>query len=667
MALEIAWKDGGTGSGRKLLEGAGPFKIGRSSGGDVVLEHAQVSRLHAELSVEGGAVRITDKGSQNGTRIAGRRISGTATWPPEDEVQIGPFTLRARFTDRQPQAAAAGDPDATSVAPAAPEQGRQPRAAQPQAAAARPVPGPRGTFPGRLFEQRIVPVREIQASGKLAGETSYAAVGGGIGSFCWVDHLRIFGVPAADIRVLGVADDKRPYAKWGRLCRNSQIPDHERIRSNSISAPDNIWGFPGYATREMVRDLLQGRLSGIKHVLQVFGEPALTESYTPRTIDVYRSFDVEAKRIGWDSMWAYGQVVGLRKTDDERYVIAYRIPSTHAKDLGPEQRERFLIARYVHIATGYPASNFLPDLQEFRHAHPNTTAVVNAYEPHDEIYRVLEQKGGTILIRGRGIVASRVIQRIWEARDKNKEIRLLHLVRSPVKEGQKYDLARRAVRNDVEQQPFNWPKSAWGGSLRERLERASPEERARLLANWGGTTTADRDDWNRIIEQGTREGWYKVFYGKVASIAEKGGRIVTRLESTAQYQENVDLAADYIVDCTGLINRIDETPILADLIRMYDLPRNKAAGDGAELRLAGLSVNTAFEIAGLQNGRGHVWAAGVVTANGPYAAVDSFLGLQYAAIRSVDHLNLLGAPGVSRFGPLRSATQWVKWCLGKAP
>jgi len=666
MAIEISWKTGGADAGRRVLDGAGPFKIGRASGGDVVLDHAQVSRLHAEVTVDGSTVRITDKGSQNGTRLAGRRIAQPTVWEPSDEVEIGPFRLRVRFTERPGLAPADGDADATAISPAAaPARGAgQPR---PQPAGERAPGGPRGAFPGRLFEQRIVPLRDIQASGKLAGEVNYVAVGGGIGSFCWVDHLRIFGVSASDIRVLGVADDKRPYAKWGRLCRNSQIPDHERIRSNSISVPDNIWGFPGYASRELVRDMLQGKLSGIKAVLQVFGEPMLTESYTPRLIDVFNSFDAEAKRIGWESMWLYGQAVGLRKTDDERYVVAYRVPSAHAPGQSPEQREKFIVARYVQIATGYPASNFLPDLQEFRKANPSNTAVVNAYEHHDEVYRTLEQKGGTILIRGRGIVASRVIQRVFEARQKNKDIRLLHLVRSPVRQGNKYDLAQRPVRNDVELQPFNWPKSCWGGTLRERLENASPEERAKLLATWGGTTTADRDDWNRIIETGAKEGWYKVFYGKVASISERGGRLVTRLESTAQHQENVDLAADFIVDCTGLVARIDETPLIADLIRTYDLARNKAAGEGAELRLSGLAVNTAFEIPGLQNGRGHVWAAGVVTANGPYAAVDSFLGLQYAALRSVDHMALLGAPGVSRFGPIRSATQWLKWCLGRSP
>ena len=151
------------------------------------------------------------------------------------------------------------------------------------------------------------------------------------------------------------------------------------------------------------------------------------------------------------------------------------------------------------------------------------------------------------------------------------------------------------------------------------------------------------------------------------NVPKSGHFLHFRLEASEGHRESVDLTADFVVDCTGLIARVDETPLLADLVRTYDLPRNKAAGDGAELRLAGLAVNTAFEVAGLQNGRGHIWAAGVVTANGPYAAVDSFLGLQYAALRSADHLGLMRAPGISRFGPLRSAAQWLKWCLGRSP
>ena len=655
MPIEISWQQSGRHE-RRTLEGRGPFRIGRSQSGDVTLDHPQVSRLHAEVIVDGASVRVEDKNSQNGTRIDGRAIT-SATWNPGESLQVGPFGLRYAWV------AQAVQPTVVERQPEAAGRGERQRRADPEADA---VVG-RAQFPGALFEGRSVAISDIKASGKLAAEIDYLAVGGGCGSFCWVDHLRVYGVPAAAIRVLGVAPDKSPYAKWGRLCRVSQIPLHERIRSNSISTPDNIWGFPGYASREFVRDVLHGRLVGFKHILQVFGEPVLTESYTPRLGDVFTSFDKEAKRIGWDQMWIHGLVLGIRKTDDERYVVAYRIPNEFAPGASRADRERFIVARFLQLSTGYPASNFLPDLQEFKRSHPDVNAVVNAYEEHEEIYRILEQKGGTALIRGRGIVASRVIQRLWEARKKNPNIRMLHLNRSVVKDGAKYDLARRPVRADVQQQPFNWPKSCWGGTLRKRLEEATPEQRAELMRVWGGTTTADRDDWNVIIEEGTKEGWIKSFYGSVQSMTYENGQVVTRLEGKEKFQESIDLTADFVIDCTGLVARLDETPLLSDLTDVYDLPRNRTSGTGPEASLAGLTVTNSFEVPGLQNGRGRVWAAGVVTANGPYAAVDSFLGLQYAAIRSVDQLGILRAPGVSRFGPLRSFSQWIRWCLGRSP
>jgi hypothetical protein len=78
-------------------------------------------------------------------------------------------------------------------------------------------------------------------------------------------------------------------------------------------------------------------------------------------------------------------------------------------------------------------------------------------------------------------------------------------------------------------------------------------------------------------------------------------------------------------------------------------------------------VSNDFEITGMSNDKGRLYAAGTITQNGPYAAVDSFLGLQYAALRSVDNLGALGATEVSRFGPGRSFSQWLKWCSGASP
>src|SRR5262249_2299164 len=145
---------------------------------------------------------------------------------------------------------------------------------------AAPAPAPRGQsievalnapnapnemrFPRNIFKNEIVNAAELKASEYFAGEYTYISIGGGLGSFVWVDHLRVFGVGTGDIRAIG--DDVIPYANYQRLCRNSQIPPHERLRSNSLSTPDNIWGFPGYASRETWKDLKEFRFGGFKHI-----------------------------------------------------------------------------------------------------------------------------------------------------------------------------------------------------------------------------------------------------------------------------------------------------------------------------------------------------------------------------------------------------------------
>jgi pSer/pThr/pTyr-binding forkhead associated (FHA) protein len=635
MSIEFTWyqKEAPNGPSRqtRLLEGPGPFTIGRSSDSDVVLADTAVSRLHARVAQRGEDIEIADAETPNGTRLDGNEIT-TTIWPSGGKVEIGSYVIEARRPD--------GEASRTTVA----------------------LPPTDGTFPPPEFDKPIVSVPTLKGTGLVACEVDYVTLGGGIGSFVWVDHLRIFGVDAASVRAIGV--DPVPYGKYERLCRYSQIPTHERLRSNSISTPDNIWGFPGYAGREAWRELRNGKLGGLKYVLQVFGEPALTESYTPRAGDVFQSMDREAKRIGWDKIWTAGRIIRVRKTDDGRYAVAYRVPADLAHS-GP--RNRVAVARNLHIALGYPASRYLDDLQEFKRRHPTSQRVINAYEHHDAIYDDLEKNGGIVLVRGRGIVASRILQRLYEARARNKEIRVLHVMRSQITEGNTYDLAQRFAAHDIEYQPFNWPKACWGGTLRRRLETADEDERLQLLGVWGGTTTADRADWDAIITEGKREGWYRPFFGNVDRIELRDNKVVSELESSQGFREEVRLVADYIVDCTGLIAELDANPVLRDLIDTYGLKRNKASGRGPEQRLSGLKVTNDFEIEGLRNGSGRAYAAGVMTLNGPYAAVDSFLGLQYAALRSVDDLSAKRAPGIDAMGPVKSARQWLKWCRGEAP
>jgi hypothetical protein len=62
-----------------------------------------------------------------------------------------------------------------------------------------------------------------------------------------------------------------------------------------------------------------------------------------------------------------------------------------------------------------------------------------------------------------------------------------------------------------------------------------------------------------------------------------------------------------------------------------------------------------------------VFAAGLIVSGNPYAPVDSFIGLQYAALRSVDALTRLGVPDVRRISGMYSVRQWWRWARGVEP
>lgn len=55
--------------------GLGTHKLGRVAGADVVLDHADVSRYHAELEVTFEGATIRDLGSKNGVTVDGRKVA----------------------------------------------------------------------------------------------------------------------------------------------------------------------------------------------------------------------------------------------------------------------------------------------------------------------------------------------------------------------------------------------------------------------------------------------------------------------------------------------------------------------------------------------------------------------------------------------------------------
>jgi hypothetical protein len=219
--------------------------------------------------------------------------------------------------------------------------------------------------------------------------------------------------------------------------------------------------------------------------------------------------------------------------------------------------------------------------------------------------------------------------------------------------------ARRSVSNHVELQPFNWPKACWTGSMRQQFERAGDEERDRLLNDWGGTTTADRKDWQRIANRGLREGWYQIYFGEVKRLERnKRGQLITQISTGKPNQPEMALTTDFIIDCTGLEASVEKNPLLKDMVECYRLELNPKRR---------LKVSNDFEVLGMSTGPGRVYASGVMTLGGPHAAVDSFLGLQYAALRSVEDLVALHAPGLHSLNPIRSGAQWFRWARGVQP
>lgn len=674
-----------------------PASIGRDADNTIVLEGEDVSRHHAAFEVRNGELWVADSKSRNGTFVNGARVERQRVYQG-DTVGVGGHSLTLKEVNLPGGQRPASEEPLTLVRPSAPESAPEPpdeatvvrkpdgAGAAPQPAASPPAsPGPSRPsrrsqqeentlifsentdkltfelpsidpgFPPALFDKKVVPVLDLQRTGIPINETTYLAVGGGLGSFVWVDHLIIYGANPGEIKSIGF--EPKPYGRYRRLCANSQIPEYERLRSNSDSCPDNIWGWPGYAVREAWHELATGNVSSASRALwQIFGEPTFIETYTPKSGNVFASIDREAARIGWANIWGHGRVKAIRQTDDGRYVVAYTQIGKQADKLP----HRFTLARHVHLSLGYPAIRLLPDLYQYRQETQDFKSVVNAYEEHDHVYDQLRRQGGVVLVRGRGIVASRIIQRLYEMRQENPGVAILHLMRTPLREGNRYGRAQREVNEHWELQPFNWPKACWSGDLRQLLEQSNPEGRKKLLTDWGGTTTADRVDWQEIINQGLREGWYRRDFGAVKCVKrdDKKGKVITTIQGRGDIQSQIRLEADFVIDATGLESNIDANPLLKDLMDKYSLPRNP---------LGRIHVENDFEMAGMRNGQGRMYAAGVITLGGPYAAVDSFLGLQYAAQRSVDSLVRAGAPGLHYLDGLRSVGQWIRWARGVQP
>ncbi len=276
------------------------------------------------------------------------------------------------------------------------------------------------------------------------------SIGGGIGSFVTVDYLRIAGVPPERIRILTVLE--RPWQTYEYLTRVSQIPAHERLRSDSASRPDSIWGFPSYAVAEaFAARSMRGFFAPL---WQVLVEPVFADYYTPKAGQVFTAMQRERERIDYDSMVVQGQVRMVRRRSGGGYFCLLTPPA------GSTATKRIAFkARFVHVAVGYPGLKFLPDLQEYRTKHHDHQRVVNAYEPHEHVYKALLQQPGTVLLRGGGIVASRILQRLFDDPENNgAQTTVHHLFRTYVSGSHGPNIwMRRRGGDGWAYQGFNYP------------------------------------------------------------------------------------------------------------------------------------------------------------------------------------------------------------------
>ncbi len=66
--------------------------IGRGTQNDIVIDHMGVSGRHAQVTVDGEVVTLSDLGSTNGTFVNGRRVT-QVTLKPNDWIAIGRHIL----------------------------------------------------------------------------------------------------------------------------------------------------------------------------------------------------------------------------------------------------------------------------------------------------------------------------------------------------------------------------------------------------------------------------------------------------------------------------------------------------------------------------------------------------------------------------------------------
>lgn len=77
--------------------------LGRADTCDIAIGHKSISRRHLKIVVKDGGFTIEDLGSQNGTKLNGKRIAGQVHVTAGDKIGMGGFTVELGFLEGQPK------------------------------------------------------------------------------------------------------------------------------------------------------------------------------------------------------------------------------------------------------------------------------------------------------------------------------------------------------------------------------------------------------------------------------------------------------------------------------------------------------------------------------------------------------------------------------------
>jgi len=98
-------------AGQRIVVPDGGLDLGRSPDNNVVIEDDGVSRFHARLLYDNGALWLQDAGSRNGIFVNDQRLTGHRALKVGDEIRIAAHTFKVAWDDGPDASGGQPEPD----------------------------------------------------------------------------------------------------------------------------------------------------------------------------------------------------------------------------------------------------------------------------------------------------------------------------------------------------------------------------------------------------------------------------------------------------------------------------------------------------------------------------------------------------------------------------